>query len=166
MDRCSSRTTLTERSIALAAWAATLPLNDASKGGNEVLNLCMRASRTSAGRYGLRLAMTLLCVASQPACTDTIEERLTSCLACVGEPAQPAHPPQPPLGPHPPPYLLIQLFLFREKLRSLDIMKDAVKGLSNDDLRPFADTLSKLPPPLPVADPSDPARIERGKTLV
>jgi cytochrome c553 len=110
--------------------------------------------------------MTLLCVASRPAWTAAIEERLASCLACHGETGQSANPEVPSLGAQTSPYLLIQLFLFREKLRRFDIMNDAVIGLSNDDLRTFADTLSKLPPPLPVAEPSDPTRIERGGSLV
>ena len=45
------------------------------------------------------------------------------------------------------PYALIQLFLFREKLRRNDIMNDAVKGFSDDDLRVFSDYVSKLPAP-------------------
>jgi cytochrome c553 len=112
------------------------------------------------------LVMALLCVGSQPAWTGTIEERLAPCLACHGENGQSANPEIPSLGAQASPYLLIQLFLFREKLRRLDLMNDAVKGLSDNDLRAFADTLAKLPPPLPSADPVDPARIERGRGLI
>ena len=111
------------------------------------------------------LAMMLLCIASQPAWTGTVEERLGPCLACHGENGQSANPEIPSLGAQPSPYLLIQLFLFREKLRRLDLMNDAVKGLSDHDLRAFADTLAKLPPPLPSADQGDPARIGRGRAL-
>jgi len=110
--------------------------------------------------------MTLICVGAQPAWTATIEERLAPCGVCHGKNGQSENPEIPSLGAQPSPYLLIQLFLFREKLRRLDVMNDAVKGLSDDDLRAFADTLAKLPPPLPRADPSDPARIERGQALI
>jgi cytochrome c553 len=120
----------------------------------------------NARRRRLWLAVTLLCVVAQPAWAATIEERLAPCLACHGEKGQSANPEVPSLGAQPSPYLLIQLFLFREKLRRLDIMNDAVKGLSDDDLRALADTIAKLPPPLPAADPGDPARIARGQALI
>jgi cytochrome c553 len=114
----------------------------------------------------LWLAVTLLCVVTQSAWTATIEERLAPCLACHGEKGQSANPEVPSLGAQPSPYLLIQLFLFREKLRRLDIMNDAVRGLSDDDLRAFADAITKLPPPLPTGHPGDPARMERGQALI
>jgi cytochrome c553 len=126
----------------------------------------MGLNRMNARRRRLWLAVTLLCVVTQPAWAATIEERLAPCLACHGEKGQSANPEVPSLGAQPSPYLLIQLFLFREKLRRLDIMNDAVKGLSDDDLRALADTIAKLPPPLPAADPGDPARIERGQALI
>jgi cytochrome c553 len=126
----------------------------------------MGLNRMNARRRRLWLAVTLLCVVAQPAWVATIEEHLAPCLACHGEKGQSANPEVPSLGAQPSPYLLIQLFLFREKLRRLDIMNDAVKGLSDDDLRALADTIAKLPPPLPTADPGDPARIERGQDLI
>jgi cytochrome c553 len=126
----------------------------------------MGLNRMNARRRRLWLAVTLLCVVAPPAWAATIEERLAPCLACHGEKGQSANPEVPSLGAQPSPYLLIQLFLFREKLRRLDIMNDAVKGLSDDDLRALAETIAKLPPPLPAADPGDPARIERGQALI
>jgi len=135
--------------------------------GRGLANLPMPAHRPSTSRLGLRLAMALVfCVASQAAWTAAIEERLAPCLACHGENGQSANPEVPSLGAQTAAYLLIQLFLFREKLRRFDVMNDAVKGFSNDDLRAFADRLSKLPPPQPVAHSSDSARLERGKALV
>jgi len=44
-------------------------------------------------------------------------------------------------------------------------MTAAAKGLTNDDLRAFADYISKLPPPDPPADPADPERFARGQAL-
>jgi cytochrome c553 len=126
----------------------------------------MGLNRMNARRGRLWLAMTLLCVGAQPAWTATIEERLAPCLACHSENGQSENPEIPSLGAQPSPYLLIQLFLFREKLRRLGVMNDAMKGFSDDDLRTFADTLAKLPPPRPRADPTDPARIERGQALI
>ena len=91
---------------------------------------------------------------------------MAPCLACHGERGQSAVPEVPSLGAQTSPYLLIQLFLFREKLRRHEIMNEAVKGFSDDDLRTFADALAKLPPPAPAGEATDPARMARGQALV
>ena len=117
-------------------------------------------------RRGLHVAMILLCAWTARAWADSIEERIAPCLACHGEKGQSTNPEVPSLGAQTAPYVLIQLFLFREKLRRLDIMNDAVKGFTDDDLRIFADTISKLPPPPPAAKATDPARMARGQALV
>ena len=111
----------------------------------------MYNDRMKATRRGLRVAMILLCAWTARAWADSIEERIAPCLACHGEKGQSTNPEIPSLGAQTAPYVLIQLFLFREKLRRLDIMNDAVKGFTDDDLRTFADTISKLPPPRPTA---------------
>jgi cytochrome c553 len=72
----------------------------------------------------------------------------------------------PSLGAQTAPYLLIQLFMFREKLRLDEIMNEGVKGFSDDDLRMFSDALAKLPAPVPAGEEIDPARMARGRTLV
>ncbi len=112
------------------------------------------------------LAMILLCAWTPRAWADSIDERMVPCLACHGEKGQSTNPEIPSLGAQTSPYVLIQLYLFREKLRRLDIMNDAVKGFTDDDLRTFADTISRLPPPRPTADTTDPARMARGQALV
>src|ERR1700730_1608048 len=81
-------------------------------------------------------------------------------------PGQSTNPEVPSLGAQTSPYVLIQLYLFREKLRRLDLMNEAVKGFTDDDLRTFADTIATLPPPQPTAEATDPARMERGQALV
>ena len=50
-------------------------------------------------------------------CGGSLEERIAPCLACHGEKGQSANPEVPSLGAQTAPYVLIQLFLFREKLR-------------------------------------------------
>jgi cytochrome c553 len=117
-------------------------------------------------RRGFHVAMILLCAWTAGAWADSIDERMAPCLACHGEKGQSANPEIPSLGAQPSPYVLIQLYLFREKLRRLDLMNDAVKGFTDDDLRTFADTISRLPPPRPTADTTDPARMARGQALV
>lgn len=88
------------------------------------------------------------------------------CLACHGEKGQSATPDTPSLGGQPAPYLLIQIYLFREKQRVVPLMNEMAKGLSDDDLRALSDALSKLPPPQPPSETPDPARMERGSALI
>jgi len=157
---------LTVQFIVLAAPVVSRPNEPSIRGRGAPRIFWHGLKPMNAGRRTLWLAVTLLGFGAQPAWTTTIEERLAPCLACHGENGQSANPEIPSIGAQPSPYLLIQLFLFREKLRRLDLMNDAVKGLSDDDLRAFADTIAKLPPPRPSADPGDPARIERGQALI
>src|SRR6202166_5484307 len=96
---------------------------------------------------------------------ETIEERTVTCFACHGEHEQPEPENTPSLGGHQPPYVMIQLFMFREKLRTFEPMNDMAKGLSDDDLRTFSDFIGKLPKPAPPADAGDPARMQRGEAL-
>ena len=114
----------------------------------------------------LRVVLILLGTWTSCAWADSLQERMAPCLACHGERGQSAVPEVPSLGAQTSPYLLIQLFMFREKLRRHEIMNEAVKGFSDDDLRTFADALAKLPPPAPASEASDPARMARGQALV
>jgi cytochrome c553 len=114
----------------------------------------------------LRVAAILLCAWVPLAWAETLADRMTPCLACHGEKGQSTMAEVPSLGAQTTPYILIQLYLFREKLRSDDVMNAAVKGFTDDDLRSFADAIAKLPPPLPSADTTDPARLARGQVLV
>jgi cytochrome c553 len=115
---------------------------------------------------GLIVAMMLVCATTHSVSAATLEERIAPCLACHGANGQSANPEIPSLGAQTAPYTLIQLFMFREKLRRNDIMNDAVKGFSDDDLRTFSDTISKLPAPRPATEPSDAARLQRGQILI
>src|SRR3954454_11876533 len=85
-----------------------------------------------------------------PAGAETFEERIAPCLACHGEKGQSATENIPSLGAQQAPYALIQLFMFREKLRVFEPMNDMTKPLSDDDLRTFSDFIAKLPKPAPV----------------
>jgi cytochrome c553 len=110
-------------------------------------------------------ALTLLAAAVLPADAADLTEQLAPCLACHGEKGQSETPEVPSLGAQNAPYTLIQLYLFREKQRSFEIMNEAAKGLSDDDLRNVSDAIAKLPPPRPLAD-ADAARMERGGALL
>ena len=108
----------------------------------------------------------MLTVVGLPAGAETLEERAAPCLACHGERGQSETENTPSLGAQQPPYALIQLFMFREKLRDFEPMNEMAKALSDDDLRSFSDFLGKLPRPAPPADAGDPARLQRAQALV
>ena len=95
----------------------------------------------------------------------TIEERAAPCFACHGERGQSETENTPSLGGQQPPYVLIQLFMFREKLRVFEPMNEMAKALSDDDLRVFSEFIGKLPKPQPLADAGDPARMQRAQAL-
>ena len=97
---------------------------------------------------------------------ETIVERAVPCLACHGEKGQSKTENTPSLGAQQAPYALIQLFMFREKLRVSEPMNEMAKALSDDDLRAFSDFFGALPKPAPPADAGDPARLQRAQALV
>ena len=101
-----------------------------------------------------------------PATAQTIAERLAPCLACHGENGTSTTPDVPSLGAQPAYFMLIQLFMFRERLRNVEPMTAMLKGISDDALRTMADELSQLPPPRPETNPADPARNARAQELV
>jgi cytochrome c553 len=97
---------------------------------------------------------------------ETIEERAAPCLACHGAHGQSGTENIPSLGGEQAPYALIQLFMFREKLRSFEPMNEMAKSLTDDDLRLFSDYIAKLPKPAPPDDTGDPARLARAQALI
>src|SRR5216683_462129 len=96
---------------------------------------------------------------------ETLEERAAPCLACHGERGQSETENIPSLGGQQPPYTLIQLFMFRDKLRVFEPMNEMAKPLTDDDLRTFSDFIGTLPKPAPPADPGDPARMQRALAI-
>src|SRR5450631_3900773 len=95
----------------------------------------------------------------------TIEERTAPCFACHGAGGQSETENTPSLAAQQAPYVLIQLFMFREKLRAFEPMNETAKAFTDDDLRIFSDFVAKLPKPKPPADAGDPARMQRGQAL-
>jgi cytochrome c553 len=110
-------------------------------------------------------ALAIACIATSVS-AETIAERAAPCLACHGEKGQSETENTPSLGAQQAPYALIQLFMFREKLRVFEPMNEMAKALSDDDLRTFSDFLATLPKPVPPADAGDPARLQRAQALV
>jgi cytochrome c553 len=111
-------------------------------------------------------ALAFACATTLPATAQTVQERLPTCLACHGENGQSQNPDVPSLGAQQAFYVTVQLLIFRERMRVADPMNDMAKGLSDDDLRSFADIIAKLPAPHPLDAPADDARIERARALV
>jgi cytochrome c553 len=100
-----------------------------------------------------------------PAPTQS-RQRLAPCLACHGEKGQSEQPEVPSLGAQPAFYVMVQLYMFRERLRTVEVRNAMTKGLTDDDLRSMADVIAKLPPPHPVEEPGDPVRLERARALI
>src|SRR4051812_45348582 len=97
---------------------------------------------------------------------ETLENRVAACLACHGEKGTSETENTPSLGAQQSPYALIQLFMFRQKLRVFEPMNEMAKALTDGDLQTFADFIAKLPKPAPPADAGDPARLQRGQAAV
>jgi len=112
------------------------------------------------------IALVLGCLVALPAAAQTVQERLPTCLACHGEKGQSTLPDVPSLGGQQAFYVTVQLLMFRERMRVADPMNDMAKGLTDDDLRSFADIFAKLPPPQPDAGAVDDARMQRAQALV
>src|SRR5262249_13212501 len=108
----------------------------------------------------------VLVLAAGPALAGAVEDRLPACLACHGDKGQSAMPQTPSLGGQQKDYVLVQLYMFREKLRKVELMNQMAQGLSDDALRASSEQLAKLPPPAPVTDAADAARIARAQALV
>ncbi|MBR0752252.1 c-type cytochrome [Bradyrhizobium jicamae] len=113
-----------------------------------------------------KLAITVaLASLSFSASAETIQERAAPCLACHGERGSSETENTPSLGGQQAPYALIQLFMFREKLRTFEPMNEMAKPLTDDDLRAFSDFIASLPKPAAPKDAGDAARMARGEGL-
>jgi cytochrome c553 len=93
------------------------------------------------------------------------DEKLAPCLACHGENGQSATQNLPSLGGQQPAYLLVQLYMFREKLRDFAPMNEMTKAMSDDDLRVFSEAIAALPKPTAPTEAADPTRMARGRQL-
>src|SRR5262249_60076185 len=112
------------------------------------------------------IVVVLLVLAVRPVAAASLEERLAPCLACHGAKGQSEQPEVPSPGAQPTFYVMVQPYMFRERLRTVEVMNAMTQGLTDDDSRSRADVIAKLPPPRPVEEPSDPARLERARALI
>ena len=100
------------------------------------------------------------------ASAETIAERAAPCFACHGEKGLSQTENTPSLGGQQAPYALIQLFMFREKLRTFEPMNEMAKSFTDDDLRAFSDFIARLPKPQPPADAPDPVRMQKALAII
>lgn len=112
------------------------------------------------------IAALIFALITTSAFAEPIEQRIAPCLACHGENGQSQTENTPSLGGQQAPYALIQIFMFREKLRVFAPMNEIAKPLTDDDLRLFSDFIAKMPRPAAAADAGDPARMQLGRALV
>jgi cytochrome c553 len=116
-----------------------------------------------AARAGFVVAVAL--IGPLAASAAELSEKLAPCLSCHGADGQSQTENVPSLGAQLPSYSLIQLFMFREKMRVADPMNEAAKELSDEDLQSIAAALADLPPPKPPDNTGDPARLDRARAL-
>jgi len=95
-----------------------------------------------------------------------VPEKAQICLGCHGETGQSQTELIPSLGAQQPAYALVQLYMFREKLRTSEVMNGIAKDLTDDDLHTLSDFIGTLPKPQPPADAGDPARMAAAKALI
>src|ERR1700749_4549382 len=113
-----------------------------------------------------KMFAALVLLLAAPLRAETIEERAAPCFACHGERGQSQTENIPSLGGQQAPYALIQLFMFREKLRTFEPMNDMTKSFTDDDLRAFSDFIATLPKPAPPADAGDPVRMQKALAII
>ena len=113
----------------------------------------------------LAVGAILAGLAAVPLHAQSLDSRLPTCFACHGENGTSQLPDTPSLGAQTAFYSMVQLLMFRDKLRVTEPMNEMAKGLTDDELRKAGDVISKLPPPVPVADNPDPARMERARAI-
>jgi cytochrome c553 len=83
----------------------------------------------------IAVAASLAVLAGFPACAQSVQEHVSACFACHGEERQSQLPEVPSLGGQPAFYTLVELVMFRDKLRATEPMNEMTKGRSDDDLR-------------------------------
>lgn len=100
------------------------------------------------------------------ATAQPLQDKITPCLGCHGEGGTSQNEGVPSLGGQKADYIVTQLFQFREKQRIAPPMNDMAAGLSDDDLRSYADALADLPAATATRAPADPALTSRAQALI
>jgi cytochrome c553 len=93
-----------------------------------------------------------------------VAERIAACAACHGQGGNSRTPNLPSLAGQPELFLLTQLVLMRDGVRSIPAMAPVVSGASDADIQTMASHFTALPP-APTDEPIDGVLAERGRTL-
>ena len=118
------------------------------------------------GRTGkVAPVVAALLAGAPPGIGANLDDKIAPCLACHGAEGQSETENVPSLGAQPAPYTVIQLFMFREKLRIAEPMNEMARELSDGELQSFADLIAQQPAPKAPTNPGDPARMERARVL-
>ena len=104
-------------------------------------------------------------LACLPAYAQTAMDRLPACVACHGATGTSKTKDVPSLGGQPSDYLLVQLYLFREKQRVVAPMNAMAAGLTDDDLRTVSDAIALQPPPAAAEPALDAGSLQHGREL-
>lgn len=116
-------------------------------------------------RIAAAVALLLFLPGTGLAAENLFSERQPLCLACHGENGVSPTEDTPSLGGIPEYYALLQLVEFRDGNRKSDIMREVVKGMTDDDLRAASAFVAQQPrPPVP-SEAGDPERMQRGAAI-
>ena len=107
----------------------------------------------------------LLTAVGTAALAQTLQDKIAQCAACHGDNGRSADPRIPHIGGQPKLAVMYQLFFYREGRRKSEEMNAIAKELTDAELNAIAEHVSKLPPPVPVADAMDAARYKRGADI-
>jgi cytochrome c553 len=117
-------------------------------------------------RYATKAGLiTVIWLAGAASARADVSDKLTACFGCHGPNGQSEIENVPSIAAQVPAYSLIQLVMFRDKLRVSDTMNDAARDLSDSDIQSLADGLAALAPPKPLPGSVDQARFERVRAL-
>jgi cytochrome c553 len=95
----------------------------------------------------------------------TIEEQFATCLACHGREGQSETPEVPSIAGQPSMFVANQLSMFREGKRKIPAMDYFAKQFTDENVRRYAEIISALPRPAPLANKENIAGFERGKMI-
>ncbi|MCU0805179.1 MAG: c-type cytochrome [Burkholderiales bacterium] len=113
------------------------------------------------------MAALALLAGADALAAEPIAKRAEACFACHGAGGHSQTALTPSIAAQPAFFTVAQLFLFRDNRRGKTPtpMYEIAKGMSNEDLRAYADYFAKLaPPPVPAPAP-DAARFARGRAV-
>ncbi len=112
----------------------------------------------------LGLSAAMLCLGSAAAQGPAIAERIATCVACHSEDGNARMAKTPSLAGQPELFLVNQLILMREGVRTIEVMLPFVKDLKDPEIEALAQHYAGLAPKAS-DEPIDPALVRRGAEL-